>query len=151
MRNPLIVHVTKSKDALDLLAAPTSMDCVGSGEDETRYDMQQQQQKIENNPHLGTIAQSFFPGPLLPGAQAYPSIHHIIMDNTGCVTCYLPSHCMDRALIGVTKAPSYQEHWQFLSQYYSLQPVVMGPPNSWTKKLATTAATVLATATVKIK
>jgi len=105
LSDPLIVHVTRSEDALDLWAASSSMDSVGSGEDETQRSMQQKQlQQIENQA-LSTLTQSFFPGPLTLVARAHPSIPQILMANTGYVACRSPSHPVARALIDAAKVP----------------------------------------------
>mmetsp|Transcript_14581 Transcript_14581/g.31714 ORF Transcript_14581/g.31714 Transcript_14581/m.31714 type:complete len:545 (-) Transcript_14581:134-1768(-) len=98
LSDPLIVHVTRSEDALELWAASSSL------ADETENSTMQQQRIIEKQA-LSALTQSFFPGPLTIVARAHPSIPQIIMANTGYVACRSPSHPVARALIQAAKVP----------------------------------------------
>ena len=97
LSDPLIVHVTDSKNALELWAASSSMGC---------NDQQQQhdQQQIEKQA-LSVLTSQFFPGPLTIVAKAHPTIPQILMANTGYVACRSPSHPIARNLISCAKVP----------------------------------------------
>ena len=56
LSNPLIVHVTKSKNALKLWAASTSMDCVGLRKMRQIMFYSNSNKNLENKPYLGTLA-----------------------------------------------------------------------------------------------
>lgn len=103
LSDPLIVHVTKSEDALELWAASSSMDYTASGTDGTNDSITQQQQ-IEKRA-LTALTQHFFPGPLTLVARAHPTIPQILMANTGYVACRSPSHPVARALIDAAEVP----------------------------------------------
>lgn len=103
LSDPLIVHVTRSEDALMLWDASSSASIVA---DETAgHSMQQQQQQMIEKRALSTLTQSFFPGPLTLVARAHPSVPQILMANTGYVACRSPSHPVARALINAAKCP----------------------------------------------
>mmetsp|Transcript_27218 Transcript_27218/g.46256 ORF Transcript_27218/g.46256 Transcript_27218/m.46256 type:complete len:482 (-) Transcript_27218:813-2258(-) len=97
LSDPLIVHVTKSEDALELWDASTSMS-------RSEISNQAQQQEIEKKA-LNVLTEAFFPGPLTLVARAHPSIPQILMANTGFVACRSPSHPIARALISAAKVP----------------------------------------------
>ncbi len=97
LSDPLIVHVSRSEDALEMWAASSSMS------DETKQDPQSPQH-IENQA-LSVLTHSFFPGPLTIVARARPSIPQVLMANTGYVACRSPSHPIARALIASAEIP----------------------------------------------
>lgn len=97
LSDPLIVHVTKNEDALELWDASTSM---GRSE----INNQAQRQEIEQKA-LNVLTDTFFPGPLTLVARAHPSIPQILMANTGFVACRSPSHPIARALISAARVP----------------------------------------------
>ena len=97
LSDPLIVHVTKSEDALELWDASTSMS-------RSEINNQAQQHQIEKRA-LNVLTKKFFPGPLTLVARAHPSIPQILMANTGYVACRSPSHPIARALIAAAKVP----------------------------------------------
>jgi len=101
LSDPLIVHVTKSTDALELWEASSSLSD-NTGGDSSSADNQQQQ--IEKQA-LTTLTTSFFPGPLTIVAKAHPTIPQILMANTGYVACRSPSHPIARELINAAKVP----------------------------------------------
>jgi len=96
LSDPLIVHVTKSKDALELWEASSSL----SGGDISSTNNQQIEKQA-----LTTLTTSFFPGPLTIVAKAHPTIPQILMANTGYVACRSPSHPIARELINAAKVP----------------------------------------------
>jgi len=102
LSDPLIVHVVRNEDALELWAASSSMGRDGSTSDET--DETHTQQQIEKKA-LFAITRSFFPGPLTVVARAHPSIPQILMANTGYVACRSPSHPVARSLIAAARVP----------------------------------------------
>ena len=97
LSDPLIVHVTKNEDALELWDASTSMNRSGANS-------QMQQQVIERKA-LIVLTETFFPGPLTLVARAHPSIPQILMANTGFVACRSPSHPIARGLISAARVP----------------------------------------------
>lgn len=103
LSDPLIVHVTRSEDALELWSASSSMDSTVSAEDEAEDAMQQKQQMEKQA--LKALTRSFFPGPLTLVARAHPAVPQILMANTGYVACRSPSHPVARALIDRAKVP----------------------------------------------
>ncbi|KAL7532699.1 hypothetical protein ACHAXR_005289, partial [Thalassiosira sp. AJA248-18] len=110
LSDPLIVHVTRSEDALELWAASSSMEvfaAASSSSDETIENnaMQQQKQLQIEKQALSALTQSFFPGPLTLVARAHPSIPQILMADTGYVACRSPSHPVARALIAAADCP----------------------------------------------
>lgn len=101
LSDPLIVHVTKSEDALELWDASTSMD----RSEINNNDAQQQEMVQIESKALNILTESFFPGPLTLVARAHPSIPQILMANTGYVACRSPSHPVARALISAARVP----------------------------------------------
>lgn len=97
LSDPLIVHVAKSHDALELWDASTSMS-------RSEINNHAQQHDIEKKA-LNVLTETFFPGPLTLVARAHPSIPQILMANTGFVACRSPSHPIARALISAAKVP----------------------------------------------
>ena len=89
LSDPLIVHVVKSEQALDLWDASSSTD---------------QSQELEKQ-ILMVLTATFFPGPLTVVARAKPNVPQIIMANTGYVACRSPSHPIARALISHAQCP----------------------------------------------
>lgn len=98
LSDPLIVHVSRSEDALEMWDAFSSAMC-----DETKQD-HSSPQYIERQA-LSVLTKSFFPGPLTIVARAHPSIPQVLMANTGYVACRSPSHPIARALIASAKVP----------------------------------------------
>lgn len=101
LSDPLIVHVTKSEDALELWDASTSID---RSEMIVGVEHQQKMKQIEKKA-LHVLTETFFPGPLTLVARAHPSIPQILMANTGFVACRSPSHPIARALIAAAQVP----------------------------------------------
>ena len=97
MSDPLIVHLTEVKDALELWDASSSMS------DDAELNIMEQQ-KVEKRA-LKSLKETFFPGPLTLVAHAHPSIPQILMANTGYVACRSPSYPITRALIAAAKVP----------------------------------------------
>lgn len=95
LSDPLIVHVIKAEQALELWDA-SSKDPAGSHCD--------QAQQLEKQV-LEVLTTAFFPGPLTIVAQANPSVPQIVMANTGYVACRSPSHPIARALISSAECP----------------------------------------------
>jgi tRNA threonylcarbamoyl adenosine modification protein (Sua5/YciO/YrdC/YwlC family) len=98
LSDPLIVHVSRSEDALEMWDAFSSL-----VSDEANQD-QPSPQYIERQA-LSVLTKSFFPGPLTIVARAHPSIPQVLMANTGYVACRSPSHPIARALIASAKVP----------------------------------------------
>lgn len=91
LSDPLIVHVVKAGQALELWDASSSTDTNKS------LDLEKQV--------LQVLTASFFPGPLTIVARAKPTVPQIIMANTGYVACRSPSHPIARALISYAQCP----------------------------------------------
>jgi len=98
LSDPLIVHITKSEDALELWEASSSLSDTSDNSSSTNN------QHIEKQA-LTTLTTSFFPGPLTIVAKAHPTIPQILMSNTGYVACRSPSHPIARQLINAAKVP----------------------------------------------
>jgi tRNA threonylcarbamoyl adenosine modification protein (Sua5/YciO/YrdC/YwlC family) len=97
LSDPLIVHVTKNEDALELWDASTSIS-------RSEINNKAQRQELERKA-LIVLTETFFPGPLTLVARAHPSIPQILMANTGFVACRSPSHPIARALISAARVP----------------------------------------------
>ena len=89
LSDPLIVHVVKAEQALELWDASSSTD---------------QSHELEKQVLIALTAK-FFPGPLTIVARAKPNVPQIIMANTGYVACRSPSHPIARALISHAQCP----------------------------------------------
>jgi L-threonylcarbamoyladenylate synthase len=92
LSDPLIVHVAKAEQALELWDASSSTDVTN------------QSLELEGRA-LKVLTEIFFPGPLTIVARAKSSIPQIIMANTGYVACRSPSHPIARALISYAQCP----------------------------------------------
>jgi L-threonylcarbamoyladenylate synthase len=103
LSDPLIVHVVRGEDALELWDASSATSPDTDDGEQTSQQIQQMQQ-LEKQV-LQTLTASFFPGPLTIVAKAKPSIPQILMANTGYVACRSPSHPIARALIKCAKCP----------------------------------------------
>ena len=97
LSDPLIVHVTRSEDALDMWDASSSILAEMNPDPQSPQYIEMQA--------LTMLTQSFFPGPLTIVARAHPSIPQVLMANTGYVACRSPSHPIARALIASAKVP----------------------------------------------
>jgi L-threonylcarbamoyladenylate synthase len=96
LSDPLIVHVVKAEQALELWDASSRDDA----DDTTNSNKHQLEEQV-----LKILTTTFFPGPLTIVARAKPSVPQIIMANTGYVACRSPSHPIARALIWAAQCP----------------------------------------------
>lgn len=106
LSDPLIVHVTKAEDALELWAASTSNITEGAQANfEENQKLQHQSMQQLEKQALTVLTRAFFPGPLTVVARAHPNVPQILMAHTGFVACRSPSHMVARLLIDASGVP----------------------------------------------
>jgi len=91
--DPLIVHVTRVEEALNLWRASKD-----SSTEPTNTNTNHNHNHLERR-ILQTLTSTFWPGPLTVVALASPTVPPLLMAGTGYVACRSPSHPIARALI----------------------------------------------------
>ena len=103
LSDPLIVHVSRGEDALEMWAASSSSYSYSSSS-AVANDLDCRLREIETRA-LTALTSSFFPGPLTVVALAVPSVPPILTAETGYVACRSPSHPVARELISRARVP----------------------------------------------
>ncbi|KAL7529227.1 hypothetical protein ACHAWF_002892 [Thalassiosira exigua] len=100
LSDPLIVHVSRVEDALELWEASSP-----AAEGSERSDGRRRRRREVERRALTALSSAFFPGPLTLVARARPSVPSVLMAGTGYVACRAPSHPVARALIDAAGVP----------------------------------------------
>mmetsp|Transcript_7237 Transcript_7237/g.9439 ORF Transcript_7237/g.9439 Transcript_7237/m.9439 type:complete len:522 (-) Transcript_7237:344-1909(-) len=95
LTDPLIVHVTSTKNAQSLWAAASAAD-----EDDDNQELTTTEGQI-----LQLLCDKFWPGPLTLVAKAGPKVPLLVMAGTGFVACRNPNHAIARAVIDASGIP----------------------------------------------
>ncbi|KAL3763324.1 hypothetical protein ACHAW5_007716 [Stephanodiscus triporus] len=104
LSDPLIVHVSRGVDALEMWAASSSSSS-SSSSSAVANDLDGRRLREIETRALTALTSSFFPGPLTVVALAVPSVPPILTAETGYVACRSPSHPVARELISRARVP----------------------------------------------